>query len=112
MDALATGGRMVHIATLGGRRVELDLRQLMGKRARLIGSTLRARPVPEKERLQLALLQRFGQAMKSGRLKPLIDAVYPWQRVNEAHGRMRANRPIGKLVLQVEGTDAALSGGG
>lgn len=112
MEVLATGGRLVSIATLGGRQVELDLLQLMGKRARLIGSTLRARPVPEKVRLQQALRARFGQAMGDGQLKPLIDTVYPWQDVNEAHARMRANRTSGKLVLQVEGTDAALSGGG
>ncbi|NLG08968.1 MAG: NAD(P)H-quinone oxidoreductase [Deinococcales bacterium] len=112
LDLLATGGRLVVIATLGGRRAELDLRQLMGKRARLIGSTLRSRPLEEKVRIKEAFLERFGEAVASGELKPVIDAVVPWERVNEAHERMRENRTIGKLVLEVGGADAGPSGGG
>src|SRR5690606_7648723 len=112
LDLLATGGRLVVIATLGGRRAELDLRQLMGKRARLIGSTLRSRPLEEKVRIKEAFLERFGEAVASGELKPVIDAVVPWERVNEAHERMRENRTIGKLGLEVGGADAGPSGGG
>lgn len=112
LGLLATGGRMVSIATLSGRQVQLDLRRLMAKRARLIGSTLRSRPLAEKVRIKQSFLQRFGGAMASGELKPLIDDVYPWRQVNEAHARMRDNRTIGKLVLEVGSADAGPSGGG
>ncbi len=112
MSLLATGGRMVSISTLSGRNAQLDLRQLMGKRARLIGSTLRNRPLPEKERIKESFLERFGTAIDAGELKPLIDTALPWRRVNELHERMRENRTIGKLVLEVGSADAGPSGGG
>lgn len=98
---LRAGGRLVVISTLGGRHAQIDLSRLMMKRARVIGSTLRARPVAEKARLRSDLESRFGTELASGELKPLVDTVYSWERVNEAHDRMRANDTVGKLVLTV-----------
>lgn len=104
LSLLATGGRLVSIATLSGRWAKLDLGLLMRKRARLIGSTLRSRPLREKVAIREGLKRRFGEGAQLERLRPLIDAVYPWERVNEAHARMRANETIGKLVLDVAGS--------
>lgn len=105
-DLLRLGGRMVFIATLSGPRASFDIRQLMAKRAMLKGSTLRSRPVAEKVRIREAFEERFGQALAEGRLDPVIDAVLPIERVDEAHARMRHNRNIGKIVLTVrEGAD-------
>lgn len=112
LEVLATGGRVVIISTLSGARAELDLRSLMAKRARLIGSTLRARPLAEKVRIRHALLQQFGSHMANGELKPVIDTVMPWTEVNVAHARLHANDSVGKFVLSVGGADAAPSGGG
>lgn len=112
VGVLATSGRMVSIATLGGRHAQLDLGQLMRKRATLIGSLLRPRPVAEKVRTREAFEARFEGEIASGALKPVIDSVYDWERVNEAHARMRANENIGKLVLEVGSADASPSGGG
>lgn len=106
MAALATGGRLVIISTLSGRKAEIDLGRLMVKRARVIGSTLRSRPGAEKVRIRNEFLERFGHEMRSGALKPLIDNVYPWERVNDAHAYMRENRNMGKLVLVVGNADA------
>lgn len=112
MEALDTGGRLVIISTLSGREAELDLRLLMQKRARIVGSTLRARPLPEKVRTLEALMAQFGQHLAGGALKPLIDTVFPWTEVNEAHARLRANDSVGKFVLEVGSADAEPSGGG
>lgn len=112
VEALAPGGRLVIISTLSGHRAELNLRALMVKRARLIGSTLRGRPLAEKVRLRRAFEQRFGADIAAGELKPLIDTVFDWSRVNEAHDRLRANDSVGKFVLKVGSADAEPGGGG
>jgi putative PIG3 family NAD(P)H quinone oxidoreductase len=99
LSVLSTGGRVISIATLSGRRATLDLGELMRKRARLIGSTLRARPRPEKA----ALIDRFRREMlpafEDGRLRVTIDSLYPPERAAEAFRRMRENRNTGKIVI-------------
>ncbi|MEP6768227.1 MAG: NAD(P)H-quinone oxidoreductase [Acidobacteriota bacterium] len=96
---LSTGGRVVFIATLAGASATLDLRVLMGKRARVIGSMLRARPRPEKA----ALVQRFERevlpAFDAGRLGVTVDSVHPPARAAEALTRMRENRNTGKILI-------------
>lgn len=101
LDLLATGGRLVVIATLGGRRATIDLRAMMAKRATLKGSTLRARPLAEKIRIKEAFLERFGQALAEGRLAPVIHDVVPVEEAERAHAMMRDNLNVGKIVLQV-----------
>lgn len=101
LSLLATGGRIVFIATLGGRTAELDIRELMARRARLIGSTLRARPTAEKARIRAAFVERFWDALERGEIGPVIDRVLPIARAEEAHAAMRAYENIGKIVLEV-----------
>lgn len=101
MKALAVGGRLVIISTLSGAAAQLDLRQLMLKRLRVIGSTLRSRHTSEKVGIKRALWQRFDSVMQAGGLEPVIDQVAPWTEVNALHDRMRKNLNIGKLVLEV-----------
>ncbi|MFN2632836.1 MAG: NAD(P)H-quinone oxidoreductase [Thermoanaerobaculia bacterium] len=96
---LATGGRVVFIATLSGASAPLDLGALMGKRARLIGSMLRARPREEKA----ALVDRFQRdilpGFDAGRLSVTVDSIYPPARAAEAFTRMRQNRNTGKILI-------------
>ena len=100
LGLLATGGRLVVIATLGGREARIDLGKLMRKRALLRGSTLRARPVAEKARLKQGLWERFGEEFRSGAITPRIDSVFAAEEAEEAHARMAANLNIGKIVLR------------
>ncbi len=111
IEALALGGRLVVISTLSGREAVLDLRALMLKRLRLVGSTLRGRPLAEKVRLVQAFMGQFGDVM-AGELRPVMDTVFPWHQVGEAHGRLRRNDSIGKFVLDMGGADATPGGGG
>ena len=101
VDLLATGGRLVFIATLGGARAELDIRKLMARRGRLIGSTLRSRPTPEKARIRDAFVERFWDDLEGGRIAPVIDRVLPIEQAEAAHEVMRANDNLGKIVLEV-----------
>ncbi len=100
--ALALDGRMVLLAMLGGARAEgLDLRPFFAKRLSVMASTLRSRTVAYQARLTADAAALLLPAFEAGRLRPVIDRVYPWQEVAEAHRRMEANENIGKIVLQV-----------
>lgn len=94
-------GRLVFIAAMGGAVAQVDIRRLMGKRLRLIGSVLRSRSLAEKVAIRDGFLAQFGAALNDGRLQPVIDSLFPIAQANEAHARMAANRNIGKIVLTV-----------
>ncbi len=96
---LATGGRIVVIATMGGARPEIDLSLLMRKRAAIVGSTLRARPRPEKARLVSRFRAEVLPGFDDGRLGVVVDGVYPPARAGEAFQRMRDNQSVGKLLI-------------
>jgi putative PIG3 family NAD(P)H quinone oxidoreductase len=101
IDALAVGGRIVQVGVMGGGSAAVSIGKLLPKRAALIGTVLRGRPVEEK----IAITQRFAHEMlplfDDGRLHPVIDSRYPLARIAEAHERMEANANIGKIVIDV-----------
>jgi putative PIG3 family NAD(P)H quinone oxidoreductase len=99
---LATGGRVVFLATLSGLRAELDLRVLMGRRARLIGSMLRSRSRAEKARIVEQFEKEILPAFDAGRLRVAIDSVYPPEDAVAAFTRMRENRNTGKILIDWE----------
>jgi putative PIG3 family NAD(P)H quinone oxidoreductase len=101
LEALAVGGRLVLIGLMGGARAELDLGRLLVRRLSVIGSTLRARPVEEKGRIVAGFLERFGELLERGELRPVVDRVLPLERADEAHRAMRASEHFGKIVLRV-----------
>jgi tumor protein p53-inducible protein 3 len=102
LDALAGGGRIVVIGSMGGQRTaEVDVSMLLAKRAQLIGSTLRARPVEEKAGIVAAFLARFGDDLAAGRIRPVIHAVLPLADWAEAHRLMASSEHFGKIVLKI-----------
>ncbi len=101
ISLLKVKGRLVFIATLGGAEAMVDIRQLMGKRARLIGSVLRARPVEEKAEIIRRFRQQFWDQVEEGSIRPVIDKVMPVANAHAAHERLRAYENIGKIVLKV-----------
>jgi putative PIG3 family NAD(P)H quinone oxidoreductase len=109
LDALATGGRIVIIGSMGGERTAaIDVMKLLGKRAQILGSTLRARPVEEKAAIVASFLARFGEDLNAGRIHPVIHTVLPLERAADAHRLMATSEHFGKIVLKVsEGRGAA-----
>lgn len=98
--SLKTDGRLVVIGYMGGRRVaDMDLATILAKRIHVIGTTLRARN--EAYRIGLCReLARFAlDRFAEGRLRPIIDRVFPWDKVQEAHRCMEENRNMGKIVM-------------
>ena len=100
LAVLAPGGRIISIATLGGARAPLDLSLLMRKRARLIGSTLRARSRTEKAALVAQFRRDILPAFDRGALRVTLDAVVPPAQAAAAFQRMHDNANTGKLVIQ------------
>jgi len=100
LQVLGTGGRVVIIGSMGGRgSAEIDVTRLLGKRQQIIGSTLRARPASEKAKLVDGFLARFGDDLRAGRIRPVIDSAFPLDRVDDAHARMAGSEHFGKIVL-------------
>ena len=101
LRCLATGGRLLLIGLMGGAQAEINLGTLLVKRLQLIGSTLRARPVDEKAAIVRGFLERFGAALETGRIGPVIDRVLPLARAQEAHELLQASGHFGKVILKV-----------
>lgn len=99
LRVLKIGGRVVFLATLSGAKAELDIARLMGKRARLIGSTLRARARDEKARLVARFREEILPGFATGALSVAVDSVFPAARSAEAFERMKANRNVGKILI-------------
>jgi NADPH:quinone reductase-like Zn-dependent oxidoreductase len=99
MEALAVRGRWVVVGVTGGSSAEVDLRLLMGKRASLTGTVLRARPLEERIVLARAFEDRIVPLFERGILEPVVDRVYASGHAAEAHRRMEENLNFGKLVL-------------
>ncbi len=97
--ALAPGGRIVVIGTMGGAKATMDLSLLMRSRGAVVGTVLRPRPLEEKIAATQAFAKDVLPLVAAGKVKPVVDAVVPAERVREAHERMERNDTFGKLVL-------------
>ena len=102
IDLLATGGRLVHIATSHGSQVTTDLRAVMMKRVVITGSTLRSRSVEEKSLLALGVETEVWPLFTSGQIRPIIDRAFPMEEAAEAHRWMETGLHTGKITLEME----------
>jgi tumor protein p53-inducible protein 3 len=102
MRSLAIGGRLMLIGFLGGSKGQMDLGPIMGKRATVVGTTLRRTPLPQKIGLTKAFSDFALPRFETGELKPVIDKVFPISEASEAHQYMESNQNTGKIVLRVE----------
>ena len=99
LAALRNDGSLVLIGLMGGAKAELNLGLLLARRLRVVGSTLRARPVGEKVALVSAFQARFGADLASGRIRAVVDRVLLMEQVADAHRAMAASEHFGKIVL-------------
>ncbi|OBH49235.1 NAD(P)H-quinone oxidoreductase [Mycobacterium sp. E2479] len=105
IDALATDGQLVIIGMQGGIKGELNIGKLLGKRARVIGTTLRARPVTgpnSKTEIVQAVIASVWPMIAEGRVRPIIGARLPIQQAGEAHQQLASSKVTGKVVLTVD----------
>lgn len=102
LRCLGVGGRLVLIGLMGGAQSNIQLGQLLIKRLRVIGSTLRARPISEKAAVMDALRVHVWPRIESGEVQPIIEATMPVQDAERAHELVASNATVGKVVLVVE----------
>lgn len=101
LRALAVRGRLVVIGLLGGGTTTIDLRSLMNKRAHVIGTTMRARPLEERIAVTRRFARRVVPWLERGLVRPVVDRVFPFAEVRAAEQRLEANLGFGKVVLRV-----------
>lgn len=99
--SLRSQGRLVVIGLMGGTKADLNLGLLVSRRLRVIGSVLRPRSLAEKTAITDAFRAEVLPLFASGKLKPIVDAVYPIADAAAAHDYVAANRNFGKVVLTI-----------
>lgn len=101
LEALRERGRLVLVGLTGGATATLDLAVVLRRRLRLEGTVLRARPRAEKAAAVAGFAADVVPLLASGAIRPVIDRVFPFAAVAEAHRAMEANLNFGKLVVEV-----------
>jgi len=99
LDALATEGRLVVIGMQGGTRAELDLGLLLRKRAAVMATSLRSRPVEEKATICAAVAEHVWPLVADGSVRTLVHATLPLEEAARAHRIMDSGEHSGKIIL-------------
>jgi putative PIG3 family NAD(P)H quinone oxidoreductase len=99
--ALAVKGRIIQVGVMAGKPLPFNVGLLLGKRATITGTVLRARPTEEK----IAISRRFAAEMlplfSTGAMRPVVDSVHPFVDIAAAHVRMASNANVGKIVVSI-----------
>jgi len=101
VDALAVNGRLVVLGLQGGTKAELDLGMLLGKRAAILATTLRARPRAEKDAIVAAVREHVWPLIEAGTVRPVVDRVLPIADAAEAHRLIESGGAVGKVLLAI-----------
>ncbi|NTV43593.1 MAG: zinc-binding dehydrogenase, partial [Syntrophobacteraceae bacterium] len=99
LEVLRPKGRLVVIGLMGGNKGEIHMAPLLSKRISIIGSILRSQSTEEKALITVAFKERALPLLRSGRVRPIIDRVFPIQSVEEAHRTLQEGDHFGKIVL-------------
>ncbi len=107
LSLLATRGRLVLLGLMAGRRAEIDLEPLLHRRLEIIGSVMRTRSSEERAALAAQFRERLLPLFEARNgppvLRPVVERVYPMERLAEAHAVMERNENFGKLVGEWSG---------
>jgi putative PIG3 family NAD(P)H quinone oxidoreductase len=101
LDALAEKGRLVVVGVGAGAEIQLHLFALMRKRATIRGTVLRARTLEEKALAVRAFEREVVPALASGRMRAVLDSVFPAERVADAFDRLETPGKRGKVLLEL-----------
>ncbi len=101
LGSLNTNGRLIFVGTTAGTRAEPDYAIVMSKRLRIIGTTLRTRPIEEKAVATRLFEKHVVPLLATGAVRPVIDSVFKLDDVRRAHQRLESNETFGKVVLTI-----------
>ena len=100
MNILGMDGRLIYLAMLGGVKVEqINLVSILRKRLTIKGSTLRNRSMNYKINLTKEFKKTVMNHFENGTIRPIIDSISDWNKVEEAHSKMENNQNAGKIIL-------------
>ncbi len=102
LRVLVSRGRIVVVGLTAGAVTPFNMGVLLRKRLTIIGTMLRGRPLEEKIALAREFSDRIIPLFESGRLKPVVDRVFPFGEIRAAHVLMASNDTFGKIVLRWE----------
>ncbi|MFE3162961.1 NAD(P)H-quinone oxidoreductase [Streptomyces sp. NPDC059224] len=97
--ALAVNGRLAIIGMQGGVKGELNIGALLGKRAAISATSLRARPLAEKAAIVAAVREHVWPLIEGGHVRPVVDREVPMAEAAEAQRLVEASGHIGKVLL-------------
>jgi NADPH2:quinone reductase len=106
LRAAAIKARLVGVGRLGGAAGHLDMETLAFKRMQITGVTFRTRSPQEKADVVRALLTEVDLDSAAAELRPTVDRIEPWDRIEQLHATMAADQHLGKMVVEVQGSDA------
>jgi len=102
MNVAAKEARIVILAFMSGPEFQGDLRPILLKKLRIEGTTLRSRDIEYQSNLKKEFEAKVMGHIKSGEAKILIDKLYDWRDIKQAHDYMASNSSIGKIICKVE----------
>ena len=101
MSAAAVWGRIINIAYQSGMNANVNFAPMLMKRLSLLATTLRARNDAEKGAIRDALLAEVWPLIVAGRIRPVVDSLFPLAEAQKAHARMAESTHIGKILLAI-----------
>ncbi|MDY0404269.1 NAD(P)H-quinone oxidoreductase [Virgibacillus sp. 179-BFC.A HS] len=103
LASMKVDGRWVLIGVLGGAKIEaVNLMELMSKRIQLTGTLLTPRSDAYKAALTSEFSSKTLEYFRNNRLRPIVDHVFPFDEIRQAHEHMEHNKNIGKIILKVD----------
>lgn len=102
VECMAMRGRIVLIGLLAGRSATLNLGTVLTRRLQIRGTVLRSRSAREKADATAAFARDVLPLLGSGQVRPVVDSVFPLERIAEAHALLESNRTFGKVVLRID----------
>jgi putative PIG3 family NAD(P)H quinone oxidoreductase len=98
--ALAIEGRIMSIANQSGEASTFNIGELMMKRGRIWGTTLRSRPLAERTAIIASVREKVWPLFERGLVHPVIDSVFAANDAPDAHRRVESSQHIGKVLIR------------
>ena len=99
IEAMALRGRIILIGGVAGGKIDVDLYQILRKRLHIIGTVIRARSLQEKISITILFAADVVPLLANRTIQPVIDSVFPFEKIQDAHRRLESNETFGKVVL-------------
>jgi NADPH2:quinone reductase len=101
INCLRENGRLVLVSLLDGTRGDINLSQIVAKKLQIKGASIESISLESKRAIVKHFEERWLPTLKQGHIKPIIDYVFPWEMIQDAHKHLESNRNFGKVVLKI-----------